>query len=325
MIINAGSRTGSVIQVSYTGAYVSPYPYPVPFGEVDTNSEFKGIVTDVGATWRVVTPFQHATIDHIAAQLEVPPYGNDINDHITPEAGYTGADFSDREIKYADGAVSDVFRVTLDIQEAVVVELVPQGTWTIGTITKGQTTASLTPVYSLTDADSFEYSINSGAWVAFTGTISLSGLTGDTPYSGAVRATNAVGSGASELFAFTTEAVPVVPGGVTVEREYSVGAGLAGLPKTQSFVFYQGDRVKITIVHEFDLSDKVLRYRQAEKVGLPARLKLDFADDIIVFTTEATELMTASAKVWQVILRQGESTVVVAEGTVTVKPRIKDE
>jgi hypothetical protein len=235
-----------------------------------------------------------------------------------------GMDYEFRGKEYKSSA-SSAWSAWTGFTTAAAATEVPQGIWTIGTVTKGQTTASLTPSYSGSDAESFQYSINSGAWITFTGTISLSALDADTTYSGAVRATNATGSGASELFAFTTEAVPVVPGGVTVEREYSVDAGLAGLPKTQSFVFYQGDRVKITIVHEFDLSDKVLRYRQAEKVGLPARLKLDFADDIIVLTTEATELMTASAKVWQVILRQGESTVVVAEGTVTVKPRIKDE
>ena len=42
----------------------------------------------------------------------------------------------------------------------VIPDTVPQGTWTIGTITKGQTTASLMPTYSLTDADSYEYTIN---------------------------------------------------------------------------------------------------------------------------------------------------------------------
>ena len=294
---------------------------------------------------------------------------------------------------------------TIDATEA------PQGTWTIGTITTGETTASLTPVYSLAEADSFQYSINSGAWITFTGTISLSALDADTTYSGALRATNSTGSGATELFSFTTDAIPVTPdpptlatalpdlnlsegnavsinlnsyfvgavsygaiglpagltlsgsvisgtaqvgsatvtvtatntdgsvsdafgltvtaieeaGPIEVQREYSIDAGLSGLPKSQAFIFYQGDRVQITIVHDFDLSDKVLRYRQAEKVGLPARLKLDFSDNVIVFTTEETGLMTASTKVWQVILRQGDSTVVVAEGKITVKPRIKDE
>jgi len=293
----------------------------------------------------------------------------------------------------------------------VVPDTVPQGIWTVGAITKGQTTASLTPSYSGSDADSFEYSINSGAWTAFTGTISLSALDADTLYSGALRATNATGSGESQLFSFTTDAIPVIPepptlstalpdlnlnegetvdinlssyftgaasygatglpsgltlsgsvisgtaqsgtstvtvtatntdgtvsdgfdlivtaiedaGPIEVQREYNITAGLSGLPKSQAFIFYQGDRVQINIVHEFELSDKILRYRQAEKVGLPARLKLDFVDNVIIFTTEETGLMTASTKVWQVILRQGENTVVVAEGTITLKPRIKDE
>ena len=88
---------------------------------------------------------------------------------------------------------------------------VPQGTWTIGTITIGETTASLTPSYSLTDAASYQYSINSGDWVTFTGTISLTSLADDTPFSGALRATNSVGSGASASFSFTTDAIPAEP------------------------------------------------------------------------------------------------------------------
>ena len=93
----------------------------------------------------------------------------------------------------------------------VIPDTVPQGTWTIGTITKGQTTASLMPTYSLTDADSYEYTINGSAWIAFTGTISLAELDPDALQGGAVRAVNSIGNGASESFSFTTERVPVPP------------------------------------------------------------------------------------------------------------------
>ena len=336
MILNFGSVSGNVIEMGYTGAYTGgggqTYPYLVPYGDVDTNSSFYGILVTENSTWGVVTPFQHFTVDHTAGQAEVPPYGNDINDHGTAEAGYIGLDFEDRRIKYADGTLSAVFRVNIDIQEAVadvigpvidsvsvpaagtytegqvlsftgnwnegatvtgtpainfdlggsarqanyisgtgtassvftytvqsgdedtdgitvtsltldggtikdtagndadlalnsvgdtsgvlvdgIAPQVPQGTWTIGTITKGQTTASLTPAYSGSDADSFEYTVNGTDWTTFTGTISLTGLTEGTNYpDAAVRAVNATGNGASESFAFTTEAAPEVPQG----------------------------------------------------------------------------------------------------------------
>jgi hypothetical protein len=88
---------------------------------------------------------------------------------------------------------------------------VPQGTWTIGTITKDHETASFTPTYSLSDAASYEYSIGGGAYTAFTGTISLTGLSAEVAYSGLVRAVNAAGNGAAQAFSFTTDAVPVTP------------------------------------------------------------------------------------------------------------------
>ena len=197
------------------------------------------------------------------------------------------------------------------------------------------TISTALPDLSLNEGDPVD--INLGSY--FTGAVSYgaTGLPAGLTLSGSVisgtaqvgsatvtvTATNTDGS-VSDAFGLTVTAIEEA-GPIEVQREYSIDAGLSGLPKSQAFIFYQGDRVQITIVHDFDLSDKVLRYRQAEKVGLPARLKLDFSDNVIVFTTEETGLMTASAKVWQVILRQGESTVVVAEGTVTVKPRIKDE
>ena len=127
MLIQASSRAGNVVQAGYVGTYATPYPYPAPYGLVDTNSSFYGIVVTENSTWGVVTPFQHFTIDHTAGQAEIPPYGNDINDHGTAEAGYTGLDFEDRQIKYADGALSDVYRVNIDIQQAVAVPVV--GDW----------------------------------------------------------------------------------------------------------------------------------------------------------------------------------------------------
>jgi len=50
-----------------------------------------------------------------------------------------------------------------------------------------ETTATLTPSYSLTDAASFQYSINSGDWVTFTGTISLTALADETAFQWSVK------------------------------------------------------------------------------------------------------------------------------------------
>jgi hypothetical protein len=121
MDLNLGYITGSTVEMGYAGAYAGgeqTYPYPAPYGDVDTNSSFYGVVVTETSTYGVVTAFQHFTVDHTAGQAETPPYGNDINDHGTPETGYIGTDFEDRQIKAADGTLSDVYRVNIDIQNA---------------------------------------------------------------------------------------------------------------------------------------------------------------------------------------------------------------
>jgi hypothetical protein len=88
---------------------------------------------------------------------------------------------------------------------------VPQGTWAIGTVTVGHETASFTPVYNLSDATIYEYTLNGVDYIAFTGTISLSSLSPETAYNGNVKAANGAGDGAPVAFSFTTDAVPVTP------------------------------------------------------------------------------------------------------------------
>jgi hypothetical protein len=111
--------------------------------------------------------------------------------------------------RVAEDSSTGSFTRTVNVSEPATV--VPQGTWTIGTITKGQTTASFTPTYSGTDATSYQYSIGGGAYTAFTGTISLTGLSAEVAYSGLVRAVNAAGNGATQAFSFTTDAVAEEP------------------------------------------------------------------------------------------------------------------
>jgi len=226
MIINAGSRTGGVIQASYTGEYAgggTVYPYTAPYGLVDTNSLFSGQVYEDGSEFRIVTGPSNGTLDASGAESG-NLWGNDVDDIYTPTAGYTGDDSVTLEVKYIDGTTAQ-WVATIAV-EAAATE-VPQGTWTIGTITTDETTASLTPSYSLTDATSYQYSINSGDWVTFTGTISLTSLADETAFSGALRATNSVGSGASASFAFTTDRIPVPPTVSTALPDLNLSEGEA--------------------------------------------------------------------------------------------------
>lgn len=204
--LNLGDDTGTLQDMGYPGPYqgVVPFPYPAPFGVVDPESSFNNVSTDSNSTWRVVTAFQHATIDHVAAQLETPPYGNSVYDHIIPESNYTGTDFETRQIKYSDGSVSPIYTVSITLQNAR-----PQGTWTIGPITKDHNTASLQPVYNSTDASTFKYTLDGLSWIPFTTSINLTNLDPETTYtSAAVRAFNSAGSGARAPFVFTTDAEP---------------------------------------------------------------------------------------------------------------------
>ena len=210
MILNLGSVSNGVVQMGYTGAYAgggTVYPYTAPYGLVDTNSLFSGQVYEDGSEFRIVTGPSNGTLDAAGAESGTL-WGNDVDDIYTPTAGYTGDDSVTLEVKYVDGTTAQ-WVATIAVEAAAT--QVPQGTWTIGTITTGETTASLTPSYSLSDAASYQYSINSGTWTTFTGTISLTGLADETAFSGALRATNSVGSGASASFSFTTDRIPVPP------------------------------------------------------------------------------------------------------------------
>lgn len=87
----------------------------------------------------------------------------------------------------------------------------PAGTFTVGTITTTQTTASVPYTYSAADQTSIEYRIDGGATVtASASPQSLTGLTAGTTYGIQFRAVNAFGGGAWSTSApFTTASVPV--------------------------------------------------------------------------------------------------------------------
>lgn len=105
-----------------------------------------------------------------------------------------------------DTASSNAFNVTVSAAGSP-----PAGTFTVGTITTTQTTASVPYTYSAADFDSIEYRIDGGATVtASASPQSLTGLTAGTTYGIQFRAVNAFGSGAWSTSApFTTASVPV--------------------------------------------------------------------------------------------------------------------
>lgn len=109
---------------------------------------------------------------------------------------------------------SNAFNVTVNA-----VAQVPQGTVTIGTITKTDTTASVPYTYDAADQTGFEYRLNGGAVVtASASPISLTGLTESTSYTIEVRAINATGAGTwSAVGNFTTDATPIVTATFTSE------------------------------------------------------------------------------------------------------------
>ena len=267
MIINAGSRTGAVIQASYTGEYAgggTVYPYTAPYGLVDSNSLFSGQVYEDGSAFRIVSGPSNGILDASGAESG-NLWGNDVDDIYTPTADYEGDDSVTLEVKYIDGTTAQ-WVATIAVEVAAT--QVPQGTWTIGTITTGDTTASLTPSYSLTDAASYQYSINSGTWITFTGTISLTGLADETAFSGALRATNSVGSGASASFSFTTDRTLVPP---------TVSTALPDLNLSE------GDTVSINLASFF--ADAV----SYGVTGLPAGSGLSFSGSVISGTANTSD------------------------------------
>lgn len=122
-------------------------------------------------------------------------------------------------------AASNSFSVTVSAEAA----LTPQGTVTIGTITVGETTATVPYTYSAADQTGFEYRLNGGSTVADSASpVDLTGLTADTAYTIEVRAVNAEGAGSwSAVGSFTTNAAapadPVIVFGADTALEFNTG------------------------------------------------------------------------------------------------------
>lgn len=102
---------------------------------------------------------------------------------------------------------SELSQLRFDAQLVGLGLVVPQGIVTIGSITVGETTASIPFTYNDTDETGYEYRLDGGTATSVTSPISLTGLTAETAYTIEVRAINTSGSGAwSTLANFTTDA-----------------------------------------------------------------------------------------------------------------------
>lgn len=110
-------------------------------------------------------------------------------------------------------ANSNAFSVTVNAAPA----LAPQGTITVGTITKDHESASIPFSYDDTDQTGFKCSIDGDTPFTVTSPIALSGLTESTTYNYAIYAYNAVDDGTAATGSFTTDAAPVVDAVFTSE------------------------------------------------------------------------------------------------------------
>ena len=227
--------------------------------------------------------------------------------------------------------VADSSEPTLDAP--TLVSEIPSQTATEGEVFS----LDLAPFFA---GDEVTYSVTGWAEASVTGsTLTVTPTEADvtaSPISVTATATNATGS-VSSTFAVTVEAAAVNPdpdpdpepdpdpGTGDVERQYTITATKASMPVRQHIGMYQGDRVRLTISHDFDLSGKTLRFKLSTRAKALATLIVPVVNGEGVIQSEQSETMPTAVKVWQLILSEGEDKLVVAEGTCDVRPRIREE
>ena len=266
----------------------------IPFGAVTGATAYE-YSTDSGSTWTDVTS----------------PL---VLSSLTAETAYSG---QIRGYNSAGPGPSATYSFTTDAEPL----MPPSGTLSFGAASVTTTTISLPTSYDAADADSFEYRVDDGAWTTYTSPITLSGLNSETTYAIDAKPVNADGDGTI----ISTTVTTLAASGAPLERQYTLAAGIDSLPQAQQFTIYQGERVRFIIDHDMDLTDRTMILRIAPALGSPAKVSVNANDSQFLITSAISEEMSPANKVWQILVKQGDERVVVADGTAVVKQRIKEQ
>lgn len=209
-----------------------PVTTPISFTGNIANKSFTAgdsVNIDLSANWSgTQTPFAFALTSGSLSGTGLTLSSAGVLSGTATESTVTGLVITGTDTD-TNTAVSNSFSITISTVEPAP----PTGTVTIGSITVGETTATIPFTYSAADQTGFEYRIDSGSVIAIANSpISLAGLTANTNYSVEVRAVNGDGAGTwSALSNFTTEATPVLNATLTSEPlKDNTGTLLANAP-----------------------------------------------------------------------------------------------
>ncbi len=201
------------LQFVQVGTWPSDNSEWVEYGAVSTPISFTGTVpaqsATVGTAFSLnlasyfsgsLTPFAYAvTSGSLPAGLTLS--GSTISGTPTAEGNVTGLVVTATDTG-SNTAATNAFAINVAAAPAL-----PSGTFTVGTITTTQNTASVPYTYSAADATSIQYRIDAGSPVAATASPqSVTGLTANTGHSIQFRAVNGAGNGDwSAVANFTTQ------------------------------------------------------------------------------------------------------------------------
>lgn len=195
-----------------------------------------GIIT-AGQTTASV-PFTYSLADQTGFEYRLNG-GTVVTGTVSPQnlTGLTAATAYTIEIRATNGTGAGTWSAVGNFTTAAAPQ-VPQGTFSVGTISVTETTSSVPYTYSASDQTGIEYRINSGtAITASASPQSVTGLTANTAYTIQFRAINATGNGAwSTAVNFTTAAAAGV-GTFTSEPLYRLVDGVLMANKT--FTYYR--------------------------------------------------------------------------------------
>lgn len=194
-VLLAGAASGGSTPVSFSGTVNSQSATVGTAFNLNLSSFFAGSLT----------PFTYSLVagDLTGTGLSLNTSTGVISGTPTASATLTGLQVRATDTD-SNTAQTNTFSITVSAAPQV-----PQGTFTVGTITVTSSTASVPYTYSASDQTSIQYTLNGGT-TTFTASNSpqaLSGLTANTTYTIQFRAVNAAGNGAwSTGVQFTTNA-----------------------------------------------------------------------------------------------------------------------